>query len=363
MKNEKLKVALVHDWLTTFGGSEQVLLSLHQLFPQAPIYTTIYNQKSLPQFKDAKIATSYLDRLPFAKTHHQVLIPLMPKAVESYDLSDFDLIISDSHACAKGAIKDKNAKHICYCHTPMRYVWRKEIDPRANSSWLRRQTIKYLKKWDLATIDRVDKYIANSSYIKERIKDVYHRDAVVIYPPVLTKQFYPVKSVKELGDYYLYVGRLISYKKPGLVIEAFNQLGLPIKVVGTGPELLKLKSKAQNNIEFLGKVGDEELRKIYARALAFVFPAEEDFGVVMVEAIASGRPVIAYEKGGSLEIVKKGISGEFFGEQTVESLISAIKSFHPEEYQPENVKREAEKFDQSIFKKRIIDYIKDEIKN
>lgn len=359
---QNLRIALVHDWLTTFGGAEQVLFVLHKIFPQAPIFTTIYNEKALPQFKNAKIITSYLNRFPFAKSHHQIFIPLMPNAVEKYDLKDFDLIISDSHACAKGIIKAKNTTHICYCHTPMRYIWCPEIDPRANSSWLRRKALEYLKKWDLATIDRVDAYIANSNYIKDRIKRIYHRDSIVIYPPVDIKKFSPVKSIDNLGNYYLYVCRLVSYKKSDLVIDAFNKLSLPLKVIGTGPELEKLKLKAKKNIEFLGHVEDGELKKIYSRALAFVFPAEEDFGIVMVEAIASGRPVIAYNKGGAAEIVKNGISGEFFENQSIESLVSAVKSFTPEKYIPKNVRNEALKFDQTIFKTKIISYIKNSLK-
>ncbi len=345
-----MKLAIVHDWLAVRGGAEQVLEKIHELYPEAPIYTIIYNPEKMPQFKNAKIITSYLNKFPKAQTHHQVLIPLMPKAIESFDLRKYDVVLSQSSACAKGAIKGKNATHICYCNTPLRYVWYPEIDPRASGSWLRRSASKYLKKWDIATINRVDKYYANSNYTKQRIKECWHRDAETLYPPVETGKWHISKDV---GDYYIYVCRLVAYKKPDLVVEAFNKLGLKLKIVGSGPELDKLKKMAKPNIEFCGRVSDQELKNLYSKALAFIYPAIEDFGIVPVESMASGRPVIALGLGGSAETVIPGKTGLLFQEQTADSLITAVKDFKPEDYNPDEIRAWAKKFDTSVFKDKM----------
>jgi glycosyltransferase involved in cell wall biosynthesis len=347
---DKLRIALVHDWLTVNGGAERVLSSLHELFPQAPIYTTIYNPANFPEFKNAAINTSYLNNIPQAQKRHPLLIPLMPKAIESFNLQDFDLIISDSHACAKGAIKRKDALHICYCHTPLRYVWFPELDSRANSSYLRRFAANRLKKWDLATIDRVDKYFANSRFIQQRIKKIYDRNSDVIYPPVDTEKWQPAKKV---SNYFLYVSRLVDYKRPDIIIEAFNKLGLPLKIVGQGPEYQKLKSFAMPNIEFLGRVSDETLKEVYSQCLAFIYPSIEDFGIVPVEVMASGRPVLAISQGGAAETVIDSKTGLHFNEQTPESIVETIKLFNPENFNPNFIRQWAETFDKKVFQEKI----------
>ena len=357
---KQLKIALVHDWLTSPGGAEQVLFSLHEIFPDAPIFTAIYDPAKFPELKNADVRTSYLNKFPFAKKYHQLFIPLMPRAVEKYDLAGFDLIISDSHACAKGAIKKAGARHICYCHTPMRYVWTPLIDPRASSSLLRRKVMKYLKKWDLKTIPRVDQFIANSEFIKARINKFYQRDAVVIYPPVDVSKF---QIAENPDNYFLYVGRLVAYKKPDIVIRAFNKLNLPLKVVGSGPELKKLHKIAKPNIEFLGYVNGKSLNRLYSYCLALIFPTIEDFGIVPVEVMASGRPVIAYGKGGVTETVLEGVTGEFFDHQTPESLARALKNFNSAKYDPKKIRQRAEQFDKSIFKKNFLEYIKSKLRN
>jgi glycosyltransferase involved in cell wall biosynthesis len=279
----------------------------------------------------------------------------MPYAVEKYPLQEFDLIISDSHACAKGAIKNKKAKHLCYCHTPLRYVWHPEIDTRASSSWLRRWAANRLKKWDLATIDRVDHYLANSKYIKERIQTIYHRDSEVIYPPIDTQKW---QIADKPDDYFLYVSRLVDYKRPDLIIKAFNQLGLPLKIVGQGPEFTKLKSLAKPNIEFLGRVDDKTLQEVYSHCLAFIYPSIEDFGMVPVEVMASGRPVISINQGGAAETVIEGKTGLHFNEQTADSIIEAIKKFQPENFNPKEIRAWAESFDTQFFKTKFQQFIK-----
>lgn len=345
-----IKVALIHDWLTVQGGAERVLSVLSQMFPEAPIYTTIFNPEKFPEYQNKKIITSYLDKFPLAHKKHQILIPLMPKAVESYDLSDFDIIISDSHACAKGAIKAKGAYHICYCHTPLRYVWRPEIDDRASSSWLRRQAANYLKKWDLATIDRVDQYFGNSQYISDIIKQTYHRDAPTIYPPVDTTKWQPAA---EIEDYFLYVNRLVSHKKPDLIVKAFNELGKPLKIVGTGPELANLQKMAKPNIAFTGRVSDEELKHLYSHTQALIYPSIDDFGMIAVEVMASGRPVIGIDKGGAAETIIEGKTGLHFSDQTPESIIAAVQKFNPKDFNPQEIRTFAEQFDTEIFKQKI----------
>lgn len=345
-----MKIALIHDWLTTYGGAERVLDALREIYPAAPIYTTIYNPAKFPHLKDAKIIPSYLNRFPLAKSHHQIFIPLMPRAVESYDLADFDLILSDSHACAKGAMPGPKATHICYCHTPMRYVWSPDIDPRASSSFLRRFVAKRLKSWDLRTTDRVHHFIANSNYIHDRIQNAYHRDSVVVYPPVETSHW---QTANKTDDYFLYVGRLVDYKKPAIVVEAFNKLGRKLKIVGSGPQFDQLRLSAKSNIEFLGRLPDNALKDVYSKCLALIFPTIDDFGIVPVEVMASGRPVIAIDIGGAAETVVEGKTGHLFHEQSAEAIIDAVKSFKPENYDSSDIRDWSLRFDKSVFQSRI----------
>ncbi|MDO8513308.1 MAG: glycosyltransferase [bacterium] len=346
MPTKEPKIALIHDWLTVPGGSERVLEVLHKMYPEAPIFTTIYNKKNFPQFSDAKIITSHLDKIPLAHKKYQIFIPLMPKAVESYDLSNYDIIISDSHACAKGAIKAKGAYHICYCHTPLRYVWFPDIDQRANSSWIRKKAANYLKKWDLATINRVDEYYGNSNYICQRIKTIYHRDAGTIYPPVDINKW---KTSDRVGKYFLFVSRLVSHKKAEIVIEAFNRLERPLKIVGDGPELENLRKIAKPNIEFTGRISDDELKNIYSQTQALIFPSIDDFGIVPIEVMASGRPVIAINKGGASETIVEGKTGLHFENVTPEAIISAVQKFNLNNFDSSEIRQWAEKFDTSLF--------------
>jgi glycosyltransferase involved in cell wall biosynthesis len=357
-----MKVALIHDWLSVLGGSEQVLLSLHEIFKDAPIFTSVFNKSEFPQLKNVKIITSWFNKLPMASKRPQYYLPFLPAAFENFDLAEFDLVISSCHAVCKGVITKPETLHISYCHTPIRYIWTPWLDPRLSGGFIKNIIAHNLRIWDFQAAQRVDKFIANSKTVAERIKKYYKRDADVIYPPVRTSFFKPLDSFNKLGNFYLLVGRLVCYKKPDIAIEAFNKLGLPLKIIGTGPELHRLSKLANKNVEFLGKLNDEELKKYYASALAFIFPAEEDFGIVSVEAMASGRPVIAYKKGGAKEIVLEGETGEFFEEQTAESLIKVLRNFDPAKYDIKKIRKRAEEFDESVFKNKFLEYIRSKIR-
>jgi len=286
----------------------------------------------------------------------------MPLAIESFDLSKYDIVISDSASFAKGVITRPKTLHICYCHTPTRYAWddsHKYIREFGYPSFIQRIIpffLNYLRIWDEQASQRPDKFIANSEFVAWRIKKYYHQEAIVIPPPVKSDLFYVSPKI---DDFFLVVGRLLPYKRIDIVVEAFNKLGWPLKIVGGGPEFKKLQKMAGPSIEFLGLISDEKLRGLYAGCQAFIFPQEEDFGIVALEAMASGRPVIAYQAGGALEIIKDGESGIFFKEQSVDSLIEALKRFRLTFFDSKKIREESLKFDKEIFKKKIKDFVED----
>jgi len=358
-----MKIAIVQEWLTNLGGSERVTLALHELFPQATIFTSLFNLNKLPsEFKDLKVKTSFLQKIPFAKNHHQLFLPLMPYAFESFDFSNFDIVISSNHSCSKGIITSPSTLHICYCHTPTRYLWSNyhEYLKESQFNFLLNKFIPRLSSnlriWDRVASYRPDLFIANSHYVAKRIKKYYKKEAKVIYPPVNTSFYQPGDKIE---NYYLVVSRLIPYKKVDLVVEAFNDLGLPLKIIGRGSEEKKLRKKAKANIEILSNLSDEDVRKYYSSCLAFIAPQEEDFGITTVEALASGRPVIAYRQGGATEIITEGITGIFFDEQTPQCLIDAIKKFKPQNYNSKIIRQYALKFDEAVFKKEIKKFIEE----
>jgi glycosyltransferase involved in cell wall biosynthesis len=354
---QQARIAIVCDWLTNQGGAEKVIMGLHELFPSAPIYTSLYNPEKLRGFQNARIHTSFLQKYPLAKDKHQFFLGLMPRAFESFNLNNYDIVISSSHSCAKGLILKPSTLHVSYCHSPMRYAWdnyQKYISEYAVSGLIKRFASFYIHKirlWDKITADRVDHFIANSEYIKNRIKKFYRRDSTVIYPFIEPEQFY--SSVKE--NFYIAVGRLTSYKKFDLVVEAFNKNGLPLKVIGTGGMLKNLKSIAGPNIEMLGFTPDNVLRDLYSRAKALVFPQCEDFGIIPLEAMASGCPVIAYGKGGALETVIEGKTGVLFPEQTVDSLNAAIRDFERIEFDQQKIIQHAGQFGKEQFNKKFLE--------
>lgn len=360
MSLKNLKIALVCDWLTNAGGAEKVILALHQLFPKAPIYTSIYNSERMKGFEQAVIHTSYLQKMPWAKQKHQLYLGLMPSVFEQFDLNAYDIVISSSHSCAKGIITKPETLHICYCHSPMRYAWENshsyireyEIHPLIKK--IAPMFMHGIRMWDKLSAERVDYFVANSKHIQNRIYKYYRRTSSVIYPFVDTKKF---RSSQHRGNFFLAVGRLTPYKKFDLIIDTFNKLNLPLKIVGTGVSYKKLAQMAGPNVEFLGRVGDEELSELYSKAKGFVFPQVEDFGITPIEAMASGCPVIAYARGGALETVINNKTGIFFEEQNPVSLQGAVEKFQKTKFNHEAIRAHAETFDKKIFNERMIDFI------
>lgn len=365
--NKRLKVAIVHDWLTNFAGSEQVILALLEIFPEAPIYTSVFKSEKLPKiFKKIKVYTSELQKLSFLK--HQLLFPLMGRAFEKFDLSDYDIVITSSHASSKGVITKPETLNICYCHTPTRYLWshyheyldQMEFGPLNPLIKLSMPKIAYkLRIWDRLAAERVDCWIANSENVSKRISKYYRKKSAIIYPPVNTNSF---KYSENKKDYYIVCSRLIPYKKIELVIEAFNENKKPLKIIGSGSMEKELKKQAKSNIEFTGRVSDEKLITYYSEAKALIFPTEEDFGIVPVEAMASGTPVIAYNKGGAKETVIPKITGILFEKQKKESLMGAIEEFEKNNFDPQKIREFAKNFDKEIFKSKIKNFINDKLR-
>jgi glycosyltransferase involved in cell wall biosynthesis len=358
-----VRIALVHDWLITLGGSDRVLLALHEMFPDAPVYASLYAPQRLPSaFREMQVRTTWLQSVPGAINRHRALVPLMPMAFRSLNLREFDVVLSSSHACAKGVRVGPGAMHICYCHTPMRYAWDFDgayvsaMSPMARPA--ARAALSGLREWDPASARRVDHFIANSRFVADRIRRHYGRLATVIHPPVDVEFFTPEEpSVRHGGEFFLIVSRLVPYKRVDLAVEAFNLLGLPLVIVGDGPEATSLRARARANVQFAGEVSDEELRDHYRRCRALVFPGEEDFGIVPVEAQACGRPVIAYARGGALETILAEQTGIFFNAQTVEALAAAVQSFESAAFDSEFIRRHAERFSGQRFHTEIAAFV------
>ncbi|SKA76592.1 Glycosyltransferase involved in cell wall bisynthesis [Caloramator quimbayensis] len=360
-----MKVAIVHEWFSGIGGSEKVVKVFHDIYPEAPVYVLIHDKHKMPEeYNNMDIRTSYLQKIPFANKIYQNLLPFMPGAVERYDLSEYDLVLSSSTCCAKGVITKSDTLHICYCHTPMRYGWDLYFDYLKGKNkfmqWIIASQMKNIRIWDRLSADKVDYFIANSNNVARRILKNYRRESRVIYPPVDTDFYTP--SNKD-DNFYLIVSRLVSYKKVDIAIEAFNKLGLPLIIIGRGPEYKKYKKLIKSNIKLLGHLSDSEVREYYRRCKAFIFPGEEDFGITPVEAQACGRPVIAYGKGGTLETIIEGKTGIFFYKQDAESLIEAIQKFEKssDDFDKDFIRKYAEKFSVNRFKNEIISFIEEKI--
>ncbi|MFA5029557.1 MAG: glycosyltransferase [Patescibacteria group bacterium] len=358
-----MKIALVHDHLVQDGGAELVLKVLKEIYPQAPIFTLVLNRKNTNNFFiDKKVNTSFLQKLPLGVRRYQWYLSMMPAAIESHNLMGYDLVISSASSFAKGVITNPACRHICYCYTPTRYLWNdthnylEELKVNFFIKKFLPLTLRKLRVWDRLAADRVDHFVAISETVKNRIKKYYDRDSEVIYPPVEVNKFYISGAPKK---YFLAGGRLVPYKKIDLAVKAFSRLGIPLKIFGVGPEERRLKRLAnKGNIEFLGKVSETEKKELFANCLAYLNPQEEDFGITAVEAMASGRPVIAFRAGGATETVREGETGEFFEEQIWEELADKIIRFRPETYNSERIRERAKKFDVEIFKEKILQLVK-----
>ncbi len=350
-----MRVAIIHDYLNQYGGAERVLEALHELYPNAPIYTSLYDPAAMPGSYCAwDIRTSWMQRLPGWRRHFQKYFLLYPSAFESFDLSDYDLILSSSSAYAKGVIPRPGARHICYCHTPMRFAWRTDdYIKREGLGRLQRGVLPllltYVRLWDVATTPRVDQFIANSREVAARIARYYGRTALVIAPPVTLSLYRPWVP----GNFYLAGGRLIPYKRLDLVIRAFTALGLPLKVFGDGRDRARLQALAGPNVEFLGQISEEQRRDLFASCRAFIFPGEEDFGITPLEAMSAGRPVIAYAAGGALETVIEGVTGRFFHQQSAAAIAAAVAAARVDRYDPAVIRSHAEGFSRDVFLARM----------
>lgn len=350
-----MKVALVHDYLNQYGGAERVLEELHGLFPDAPVYTSMYwPEKMSPTIRGLDVRTSFMQRLPLVTRNHQPFLLLYPLAFESFDLSGFDLVISNSSAFSKGVLTPPGTLHISYCLTPMRWVWnyhayiqREQLGTAARL--VLPAAISRLRSWDVATAQNVDRFLAISRTVAARIRKYYRRDAKVIYPPVDCDAFSHTQP--RVDDYYLIVSRLIPYKRIDLAVDAFSKLGIKLKIVSSaGRDLAALRARAARNVEFVGRVSDDELKRLYAGCRALVFPGEEDFGIAPLEANASGRPVVAYAAGGALDTVQDGLTGVLFEQQQVDSLVQAVRRLEAGSWDPDQLRAHARTFDSEVFR-------------
>lgn len=350
-----MKIAFVYDRVNKWGGAERVLLALHEIFPEAPLYTSVYDPKNA-SWADVfpKVVPSFLQKLPFARRRHELFAPLMPSIFESHDFSKFDLVISVTSEAAKGLITSTNTYHICYCLTPTRYLWSGYEDyfPNQVLKVFSKPVVDYLRKWDMAAAGKPDHIIGISSEVQERIRKYYKKESSLIFPPVDLSKFNAKK--KERGNFYLLVSRLVPYKKVDLAIKAFNQLGLPLVVVGSGSQKKKLKKIAKKNVTFLQDLSDEELSDLYSSCKALIFPQVEDFGLVAVEAQATGAPVIAFKKAGVLDIIIDGKTGVFFKKQDERNLINAIKTFSHLKFDSNIIANNAKRFSKERFQKEFL---------
>jgi glycosyltransferase involved in cell wall biosynthesis len=325
-----MRTALIHDWLTGMRGGERVLEALCELFPDADLFTLYHRRGAVsPLIERRRIRPSFIQRLPGADAHYRRYLPLFPFAIEQFALDDYDLVISSSHCAAKAAVPPGRARHLCYCHSPMRYAW-DQFDAyfgpdrvgRTASRWVYRPLLSRLARWDAATASRVDRFIANSAHVAERIRRYYNRVATIVYPPVDTVFFHPADATP--SQHFLIVSALVPYKRIDLAIEACARVGATLRIVGDGPERRRLEARAAGDVTFLGRVSDEAVRDEYRRALAVLLPGEEDFGIAPVEAQACGRPVVALARGGALETVVDGETGVLFEAPDVNALAAAL---------------------------------------
>ena len=356
-----MRIALVHDYLVQDGGAERVLQAFQEIWPKAPTFALLYDPSRMgASFRGKDIRTSFLQQVPFALKRYKWFMPLMPMATERHNVNDYDVVLSSTSAFAKGVITRPETLHVCYCHTPTRYLWsdtHSYINEIGLPGPIRRMVplmLTDIRVWDRLAADRVDRFVANSDTVSRRIRKYYLRDSDVIHPPVETSRY---RISPNIGDHYVAGGRLVAYKRFDIVVRAFNKLGIGLKIFGEGPEMAKLRAMAKPNIEFVGRVGEKEKADLYTKAIAYIHPQEEDFGITAVEAMAAGRPVIAYRKGGALETVVDGVTGVFIEEQSWEELANQIIRFEPDHFDPKTIREHALAYDTEIFKDRIRRYV------
>lgn len=359
-----MNVALVHDWMNQIGGAEDVLEALVDLFPDAPIYTSLYAPDRMPpHWQNWDIRTNFIDKLPLARHKQQLYFPLYPFSFEQHDLRGYDLVISNKSGFCHGVITGPETVHICYCLTPTRYVWR--YHQYAEQERLGRLArfilppfLTSLRQWDRLAADRVDHFVAISQEVRRRIAKVYRRESAIIYPPVDTSRFAPCP---EIEDYYLLVGRLVPYRRIDLLIEAFNKMKRPLRIAGSGRDRERLEALAGPTVEFLGYVPDEELPGLLAKCRAFMFPGEEDFGIAPLQAMAAGRPAIAYAGGGALETVIPDKTGILFAQQSVAAIIEAVEGFDTDKIDSNLIRQHAQTFDIAQFRANILAFVKEKV--
>jgi glycosyltransferase involved in cell wall biosynthesis len=355
-----MKVAIVHDYLTQYGGAERVLDEIKALYPQAPVLVSLYDPHAMPPaYRDWDVRASWLNKLPLAHRKHQALLPLYPHVFENLDLSEYDLVISSSSGFAHGVLTGPQTTHVCYCHSPPRFLWdfhryveRERLGRLART--LVGARLSQLRQWDRTSADRADAWISTSRVVRDRIRKYYGKDSTIIAPPVNTRRF-------DVGDgsggYYLMLMRLVGWKRPDIVVEACSKLGVELVVAGDGRELGHLRELAGPSVRFVGRVNDQQMRGLYRDCRALILPSEEDFGITPLEAMASGRPVIAYGRGGALDTIRPGVTGLFFDEQSVDAVLAALVSFEACHFNPLAIRAHAEQFDTVMFRHRMIRFI------
>src|SRR4029077_5666228 len=348
-----MKVALIHYWLVGMRGGEKVLETLCEMYPGADIFPHVYVPEMVSdRIRQHRIIPTFINALPRAARMYKTYLPLMPLALEQLDLRGYDLIISSESGPSKGIIPPPDALHVCYCHTPMRYIWNMYHDYRGSAGRLTRLMMAplthYLRMWDVSSAARVDSFVANSATVARRVHRYYVADSVIIHPLVDTNAF-SIAAASELGDYYLMAGELVSYKRPDLAVRAFNEMKLKLLVIGGGEMLDEIRRLAGPTVTVVGPQPFDVMKQHYARCRALVFPGEEDFGMVPVEAMASGRPVIAYGRGGATETIADGVSGVFFAEQTIEAVSSAVKRLAGLDIDPARIVAHASQFGREQF--------------
>jgi len=360
-----MRIALVHDWLNDLGGAERVLIELHKIFPDAPIHVLFYNKKfARKHLPDAKIIPSGLQKFPFITKTYPFLMPLMPSAIEAFDMSEYDVVISSSVIFSKGLVVKPKTRHICYCYSPTRFLWDRHTEYE-HSSGLAKFAQHLLRLWDRQASDRADEFVAISKNVRDRIKKYYRRDAKIIYPPVTLENMtsFSTSQVENKNNkYYLIVSRLFPYKNIDIAIDAFNKLGYELVIVGSGPDMPRLKRMAGKNIKLVGQKSDEEVAEYYKNCRAFIMPQEEDFGLTPLEAMSFGKPVLALRKGGALETVLEEITGEFFDDPIPEALADGMRRLNENysRYSPLVIQKWAEKFSRKKFREEILNLIKTE---